>query len=95
MQRLEAARVSVTDAFQEVIERAVEAGIRKALNITDATNRRLLSIEEGAVYLSLSKREIYNMISTRDLPAVTHGRRKMLDIRDLDTWIESAKRGDG
>ena len=84
--------MSVSDAFQEVIERAVEAGVRKALNINDATNRRLLSIAEGAVYLSLSKREIYNMIATRELPAVEHGRRKMLDIRDLDAWIEQSKK---
>jgi excisionase family DNA binding protein len=70
-----------------VIEQAVETAVRKALNINDATNRRLLSIEEGAMYVSLSKREIYNMIATRELPAVKHGRRTMLDIRDLDAWI--------
>jgi excisionase family DNA binding protein len=78
---------NTTDAFQQVIEQAVEAAVRRALNINDATNRRLLSIEECAVYLSLSKREIYNMIATRELLAVAHGRRKMLDIRDLDAWI--------
>jgi excisionase family DNA binding protein len=78
---------NTTDAFQQVIEQAVEAAVRRALNINDATNRRLLSIDEGAVYLSLSKREIYNMIATRELPAVKHGRRTMLDIRDLDAWI--------
>ena len=83
---------TATDAFQQVIETAVETGVRKALNISDVTNRRLLSIEEGAVYLSLSKREIYNMIATGELPAVTHGRRKMLDIRDLDVWIEWSKK---
>jgi excisionase family DNA binding protein len=82
---------NTTDAFQQVIERAVETAVRKALNINDATNRRLLSIEEGAAYLSLSKREVYNMIAARELPAVTHGRRKMLDIRDLDQWIAQNK----
>jgi excisionase family DNA binding protein len=82
---------TATDVFQEVIEKAVEAGVRKALNITEATNRRLLSIEEGAVYLSLSKREVYNMIAIGELPTVTHGRRKMLDIRDVDQWIERRK----
>jgi excisionase family DNA binding protein len=80
-----------TDAFQQVIEQAVEVAVRKALNISTATNRRLLAIEEGAVYLSLSKREVYNMIANGDLPAVTHGRRKMLDIQDLDQWIARNK----
>jgi excisionase family DNA binding protein len=81
----------VADAFQQVIEQAVEAGVRKALNVSQVTNRRLLSITEGATYLALSKREIYNMIGTGDLPAVKHGRRKMLDIRDLDEWIARNK----
>jgi excisionase family DNA binding protein len=80
-----------TDAFQQVIENAVETAVRKALNISEATNRRLLSIGETAVYLSLSKREVYNMVAIRELPAVTHGRRKMLDIRDVDAWIERNK----
>jgi excisionase family DNA binding protein len=80
-----------TDLFQQLIEQAVEAAVRKALNVSDATNRRLLSIEEAAVYLSLSKREIYNMIANHDLPAVTHGRRKMLDIEDLAQWIKRNK----
>jgi excisionase family DNA binding protein len=84
--------MNVTDAFQEVIERAVEAGVRKALNVNSATNRRLLSPEEAAVYLSLSKREVYNMIANNQLVSVTHGRRKMLDIRDLDEWIDANKR---
>lgn len=82
---------TVADAFEQVIERAVETGVRKALNINEATNRRLLSVQEAAEYLGLSKREVYNMITT-ELPAVTHGRRKMLDIRDLDEWIERNKK---
>ena len=81
----------VADAFQQVIEQAVEAGVRKALNLSEVTNRRLFSIEEGATYLALSKREVYNMIGTGDLPAVSHGRRKMLDVRDLDEWITRKK----
>jgi excisionase family DNA binding protein len=82
---------TATDAFQQVIEQAVESAVRKALNIHSATNRRLLSIEEVAAYLSLSKREVYNMVATAQLPAVTHGRRKMIDIRDLDAWIDESK----
>jgi excisionase family DNA binding protein len=83
---------SMTDAFERLIEQSIEAGIRKALNANKATNRRLLSIEESAAYLSLSKREVYNMIARGELPAVSHGRRKMLDILDLDQWIDRNKR---
>jgi excisionase family DNA binding protein len=53
---------------------------------------RLLSPEEAAKLLSLSKREVYNMTANGQLPAVQHGRRKMLDVRDLESWIEENKR---
>jgi excisionase family DNA binding protein len=83
---------SAADAFSRVIEQAVESAVRKALNVSEATNgRRLLSAGEAAAYLGLSKREIYNMISNGQLVAVAHGRRKMLDIRDLEKWIEQNK----
>jgi hypothetical protein len=82
---------TATDAISQVIRGAVAEAVREALNISEATNRRLLSIAETAVFLSLSEREVHNMISSRELVAVTHGRRKMLDIRDLDLWIERNK----
>jgi excisionase family DNA binding protein len=82
---------TATDVLREVIEKAVEAGVRKALNVNETTNRRLLSVDEAARYLSLSKREVYNMVAHGELPAVRHGRRTMLDIRDLDHWIERSK----
>jgi len=84
---------NVTDAIQQVIEHAVEAGVRKALNLSDVTNRRLLSVNDAAIYLALSKREVYNMISSGALHSVLHGKRRMLDIRDLDEWIERRKKG--
>ena len=70
--------MNATDAFQQVIEQAVEAGVRKALNLSEATNRRLLSIEEGAIYLGLSKHEIYNMIGVGQLLSVSHGHTNLL-----------------
>jgi excisionase family DNA binding protein len=83
--------VTASDAFSQIIQQAVVAGMRTALNISEATNRRLLSVEETALYLSLSEREIYNMGATRELLAVKHGRRTMFDLRDLDRWIELNK----
>jgi len=80
-----------TDAFTQVVRQAVESGIRKALNVSDTTNRRLLSVKEAASYLSLSERELYNMLANCQLRAVRHGRRTMFDIRDLDEWIERNK----
>jgi excisionase family DNA binding protein len=82
---------SAGDAFSEVIARAVEDGVRKALHVYDATNRRLFTVKEAAVYLALSPREVYNMIAAKELAGVKHGRRTMVDKRDLDSWIEQNK----
>lgn len=83
--------MSTTDAFAEIIKSAVADGVRQALNIHDATNRRLLSVEQSAEYLNLSKREIWDMIAQHELPVVARGRRKMVDIQDLDGWIQRNK----
>lgn len=82
---------TVTDVLQTIIEQAVEAGVRRAMNVNDTTNRRLLSMVDAAVYIGLSKREVYNVIALGELKAVNHGRRKLIDIRDLDEWITRKK----
>ena len=83
--------VSSDLSLSALIQQAVEAGLRKVLNIGEASNRRLLSADDAASYLSLSKREVYNMIANRQLAAVHHGRRKMLDLKDLDEWVDRNK----
>ena len=79
------------DAFSALIEAAVASGIKKALDFDADTNKRLLSVEQAATYLALSEREIHNMIAGHDLPAVKRGRRVLLDVRDLNGWIERSK----
>ena len=78
---------TASDAFSQIIEQAV----RRALNVHDATQRRLLSIADAATYLSLSKSEIYNMLASHELESVEHGKRRLIDIRDLEAWIERNK----
>jgi excisionase family DNA binding protein len=84
----------VADPLSQMIEAACEAAIRRALNISDVSPRRLLTVEEVAIYLTLSEREIYNMVSNGELVGVRHGKRRMIDIRDLDAWIASHKHGE-
>lgn len=78
------------DTFQQLIADAVRAAVREEMAAKPTVNR-LRSIDDAAAYLSLSKREIYNMFANRELPSVPHGRRKMIDIRDLDAWIDRNK----
>jgi excisionase family DNA binding protein len=82
------------DPLSSIIKTACEAAIKEAFHISDLSPRRLLNVEHAAAYLSLSEREVYNMISSKDLAAVRHGRRVMLDIRDLELWIQHNKVSD-
>jgi len=83
--------MSTTDAIAEIIKSAVASGVREALNVQEVTNRRLLTVEEAAVYLGRSRREIFNMIAGNTIPTVGEGKLRRFDIRDLDTWIANNK----
>jgi excisionase family DNA binding protein len=76
-----------TDPLSAMIKSACQAAIQEVLHISDLSPRRLMTVQEAAVYLTLSEREIYNMIANKELAGVRHGRRTMLDIRDIDQWI--------
>jgi excisionase family DNA binding protein len=52
---------------------------------------RLISIPEAATHLSLSPWTIREMVWRGDLPHVRAGRRVLLDLHDLDIWIERQK----
>lgn len=84
-------QMSPSEAFVQVIEQAVLEALKKALNVSDVTGRRLVTAKQAALYLCLSEREIYNMVSNREICGVRHGRRLMLDIQDLERWIEENK----
>ena len=79
------------DNLFKIIEAACEAAINRAVRPCDLAPRRLLSARESAQYLSLSQREIYNMIAERQLAGIRYGRRLMIDIRDLESWILAHK----
>jgi excisionase family DNA binding protein len=78
-------------ALSQLVEAPCGAAIRKALNITDISPRRLMTINEAATYLAISEREVYNMLANNELLGVRRGRRVMIDPRDLEQWIESNK----
>jgi excisionase family DNA binding protein len=79
------------DPLSQMIQAACEAAVRRAMNISDISPRRLLTAQEAAIYLALSEREVYNMIANKDLTGVRHGRRLVVDIRDLEEWIATHK----
>lgn len=64
------------------------------LNIPEKSGRRLLSVEETAIYLGLSPRTIYNAVarkSKKPFPVKPKriGKLVKFDIRDLERYVES------
>jgi excisionase family DNA binding protein len=56
-----------------------------------ASKQRLLTVDMAAKYLGRSKGAVQALIHDRRLPIVRLDRRVFLDIRDLDSMIDSAK----
>ena len=54
-------------------------------------NKRLYSIKEASEYLGRGIWAIRKMIWKGEIPYVKAGRRILLDIRDIDNWIEGSK----
>lgn len=61
---------------------------------TSNINKRLLSIKEAGIYLSRSPWTVAEMVRTGKLPYLKDGKRKFLDIQDINNWIETNKRQD-
>lgn len=51
----------------------------------------LLTIDEAAEYLGVSRRTIYNLISSRKLPVVKIGAQTRIDAEDLRRYVEAQK----
>ena len=52
---------------------------------------RLYTINQAAEYLGRSPWAVRSMIWSGKLPAVRDGKRLLLDVHDLDHWIEVSK----
>jgi excisionase family DNA binding protein len=53
--------------------------------------KRLYSVPEAALYLGRTVCAVREMLWSGKLPCVKDGRRVLLDVRDMDAWIEKNK----
>lgn len=53
--------------------------------------KRLYSVKDASVYLGRSVWALREMLWAGKLPYIKDGRRVLLDIKDMDLWIESSK----
>jgi len=56
-----------------------------------ALPRRLCSLADAACYLGVSDWTVRQMVWRGDLPHIKNGKRILLDLRDLEGWIEREK----
>ncbi len=52
---------------------------------------RLLDYKSAMSYLSLSYSSVRTLVLNGQIPHVKYGRRVLIDVRDLDKWIEQNK----
>lgn len=57
----------------------------------NSTERRLLTIQAAAEYLSTTPWAIRSLLWGREVPFLRLGKRFLLDVRDLDAWIDRNK----
>jgi excisionase family DNA binding protein len=60
-----------------------------------ALPRRLCSLADAARYLAVSDWTVRQMVWRGDLPHFKTGKRVLLDLRDLEGWIDREKTRDG
>jgi len=53
--------------------------------------KRLYSIKEASVYLGRTEWAVREMIWAGKMPCIKDGRRILLDIEDMNKWIEKTK----
>ena len=53
--------------------------------------KRLYSIKEAGIYLGRTQWAVREMLWAGKLPFIRDGRRILIDIRDMDEWIEKSK----
>ena len=58
---------------------------------TNALPPRLLSYEDASAYISLSYWSVRTLVTTGQVPHIRFGKRTLIDVQDLDKWIEQHK----
>jgi hypothetical protein len=74
----------------DAIADAVLARLRPALDVH--IRPRLLSIDQAGIYLGRTPKAVRCLIDKGEFPSVRPDGRIMLDVHDLDAWIDQNKR---
>lgn len=79
--------------FASVIEIAIQKASSSAPAKSRAQEDELMDVGQAAKYLGLAKATLYEKTSTRQIPFMKAGDKKLIFKRsDLDKWLESGRR---
>jgi excisionase family DNA binding protein len=82
---------TILNAFTEMVASKVAARLAGTGREGAKIPKRLLTVEEAAIYLGRTKEAVQHLLAAGKLPVVKSDRRVFLDVRDLDVWIEQNK----
>lgn len=70
-----------------------EDDYHQAMTKLPANPKRLFRLKEAAIYLSLSSWKLRHLIQSAQLPVIQPGPNApwLLDVRDLDSWVDRNK----
>jgi len=64
---------------------------QRIVNPTCHIPKRLYSLQEGAVYLGRTVGAVREMLWAGKMPYIKDGKRILLDIQDMNEWIDRSK----
>jgi len=79
------------DALRHSEARSVRTDMENHQMSRDPIEQRMLSIPEAAIWLGVSERFVYALISRGELRSVKVGRRRLIDTRDAEQFINERK----
>ena len=65
--------------------------VNKSLSHKNRPTKRLYDLKEASLYMGRTVCALREMIWAGKLPVVKDGRRVLLDVYDMDRWIEQSK----
>jgi excisionase family DNA binding protein len=89
--------VTITQITPTELEVLIENSVRKALSIEAKKNQQpkedeLLTVEQAAEFLSLSKPTVYSLISKKELPFMKRSKRCYFSKVELTKYIKDGRK---
>jgi excisionase family DNA binding protein len=78
--------------LETLIENSVRKALENKIDLPLASNDDLLTIEQAADFLSLTKPTIYNMVSRGELPSMKRSKRLYFSREDLISYVKQGRR---